>query len=165
MFRSQIALILRRVVLIAALTLSLQGEALASRIRQTSAPGTLRNVTSPAGESRWWRAIDGRNWDAAPLRWGNQGKRRGLCVLGGDLRGRSGFRFKVALAISAGGNFGRPLITVDRGDRKAFAGSRAKNARDAKKPDTWSRNHRRHHGLRIGRAIPCHSCHSVPLCH
>lgn len=29
---------------------------------------------------------------------------------------RSGFRFKVALAISAGGNFGRPLITVDRGD-------------------------------------------------
>jgi hypothetical protein len=28
---------------------------------------------------------------------------------------RSGFRFKVALVTSAGGNFGRPLITVDRG--------------------------------------------------
>jgi hypothetical protein len=35
---------------------------------------------------------------------------------------RSGFRFKVALAIGAGGNFGRPLITVDRGDTSEVSG-------------------------------------------
>jgi hypothetical protein len=54
--------------------------------------------------------------------WGDQGKRRGMASWA-DLRGRSAFRFKAALAIGASGNFGRPLITVDRGDTSLVYGA------------------------------------------
>ena len=62
--------------------------------------GQDRDVTG--GDPVGGELSHGPNRDAVPLRWGDQGKRRGRCVLGGDLRGRSAFRFKVAAGISVG---------------------------------------------------------------
>jgi hypothetical protein len=95
---------------------------------------------------------------------------------------------KVALAISAGGDFGRApdnrrprgylrwgcpwrspkTLAVSGGVGRSFWRRvhllRASPRRVSyPAPVPWSRNHRRRHGFRIGRAIPCHSCHSVPL--
>jgi hypothetical protein len=107
---------------------------------------------------------------------------------------RSGFRFKVALAIGAGGNFGRPLITVDRrdtsevsgggvlGDSKDLGGVRWGVLEVSGVGSFWRRGHllraspRRLSYRRAGPLVPqsspaswlanrpCHPCHSCHLC-